>query len=370
MNTLRSWLPPPCTVKFEELVAVPPGVATVILPVVAPLGTVAVTLPSFTKTNAAEVPLNRTPLTAVKWFPLIVTEVPATPLEGEKPLMVGALLPVTVKLDELVAVPPGVVTVILPVVAPLGTVAVTLPSFTKTNAAEVPLNRTPLTAVKWFPLIVTVEPIAPLDGEKLLMVGALLPVTVKSDALVAVPVAVVSVILPVVAPLGTVAVALPSFTKAKDADVPLNRTPLTPVKWFPLIVTVAPIAPLDGENPLMVGALLELTVKFAALVVVPDVVVSWIFPVVAPEGTVVVTCASDWKLNVAEVPLNLTLLTPVKPVPVMVTEVPGGPVDGENPLITGLFGTTKSVVLVPVPPDAVTTILPVVAPIGTVAVRC
>ena len=314
--------------------------------------------------------MNRTPLTAVKWFPLIVTEVPATPLEGEKPLMVGALLPVTVKLDELVAVPPGVVTVILPVVAPLGTVAVTLPSFTKTNAAEVPLNRTPLTAVKWFPLIVTVEPIAPLDGEKLLIVGALLPVTVKSDALVAVPVAVVSVILPVVAPLGTVAVTLPSFTKAKDADVPLNRTLLTPVKWFPLIVTVAPIAPLDGENPLMVGALLELTVKFAALVVVPDVVVSWIFPVVAPEGTVVVTCASDWKLNVAEVPLNLTLLTPVKPVPVMVTEVPGGPVDGENPLITGLFGTTKSVVLVPVPPDAVTTILPVVAPIGTVAVRC
>ena len=174
--------------------------------------------------------------------------------------------------------------VILPVVAPVGTVAVTRPSFTKANDAEVPLNRTPLTAVKWFPLIVTVEPIGPFDGEKLLIVGALLPVTVKSDALVAVPVAVVSVILPVVAPVGTVAVTLPSFTKANAAEVPLNRTPLTPVKWFPLIVTVAPIAPLDGENLLIVGALLELTVKFAALVVVPDVVVSWIFPVVAPDG--------------------------------------------------------------------------------------
>ena len=85
-------------------------------------------------------------------------------------------------------------------------------------------------------------------------------------------------ILPVVAPLGTVAVTLPSFTKAKDAEVPLNRTPLTPVKWFPLIVTVAPITPLDGEKPLMVGALLELTVKFEALVVVPDVVVSGDLP--------------------------------------------------------------------------------------------
>ena len=224
--------------KFEELVAVPPGVVTVILPVVAPEGTVAVTLPSFTKAKDAEVPLNRTPLTAVKWFPLIVTEVPATPLEGEKPLIVGALLPVTVKLEELVAVPPGVVTVILPVVAPVGTVAVTLPSFTKAKDAEVPLNRTPLTPVKWFPLIVTVAPITPLDGENPLMVGALLPVTVKSDVLVAVPAPVVSVILPVVAPEGTVAVTLPSFTKTKAAEVPLNRTPLTPVKWFPLIVTV------------------------------------------------------------------------------------------------------------------------------------
>ena len=89
---------------------------------------------------------------------------------------------------------------ILPVVAPVGTVAVTRPSFTKAKDAEVPLNRTPLTPVKWFPLIVTVARSTPLDGEKLLIVGALLPVTVKSDALVAVPAPVVSVILPVVAP--------------------------------------------------------------------------------------------------------------------------------------------------------------------------
>ena len=177
-------------------------------------------------------------------------------------------------------------------------------------------------------------------------------------------------IFPVVAPAGTVAVTLPSFTKAKVAEVPLNRTLVAPVKWSPLIVTVAPIAPLEGEKLLIVGALLELTVKFEALVVTPDVVVRVIFPVVAPDGTVVDTCASERKLNVAEVPLNFTLLTPVKPLPVMVTAVPGGPVDGENPLITGFIGTTKSVVLVPIPPDAVTAIFPVVAPTGTVAVRC
>ena len=68
--------------------------------------------------------------------------------------------------------------------------------------------------------------------------------------------------------------------------------------------------------------------------------------------------------------MNRTPLTPVKPLPVMMTDAPGGPVVGENPLITGFTGTTKSVVLVPVPPGAVTTILPVVAPDGTVAVRC
>ena len=175
----------------------------------------------------------------MKWFPLIVTQVPATPPEGEKPLMVGALLPVTVKLEELVAARRGVVSVILPVVAPVGTVAVTLPSFTKAKDAEVPLNRTPLTAVKWFPLIVTVEPIGPFDGEELLIVGVLLPVTVKSDVLVAVPAAVVSLDPPGRRAGWRVAVTLPSFTKAKDAEIPLNRTPLTPVRWFPVMVTVA-----------------------------------------------------------------------------------------------------------------------------------
>jgi hypothetical protein len=51
----------------------------------------------------------------------MVTMVPTVPLGGEKLLMVG----VTLKLLELVADPPAVVTVIFPVLAPLGTDAVT-----------------------------------------------------------------------------------------------------------------------------------------------------------------------------------------------------------------------------------------------------
>jgi hypothetical protein len=68
-------------------------------------------------------PLNLTEVAPVRFVPVIVTEVPGGPLVGEKLVIVGAAT-VTVKLEALFVVPPGVVTVILPDVAPLGTVAV------------------------------------------------------------------------------------------------------------------------------------------------------------------------------------------------------------------------------------------------------
>jgi len=67
-------------------------------------------------------PLNRTAVAPVKFVPLIVTLLPTAPLVGVKLVIVGALA-VTVKLLALVAVPPGVVTLSGPVVAPAGTVA-------------------------------------------------------------------------------------------------------------------------------------------------------------------------------------------------------------------------------------------------------
>ena len=66
-------------------------------------------------------PLNLTAVAPVKFVPLIVTLVPTGPLVGVKLVIVGGLT--TVKLLALVAVPPGVVTLIGPVVAPAGTVA-------------------------------------------------------------------------------------------------------------------------------------------------------------------------------------------------------------------------------------------------------
>ena len=66
-------------------------------------------------------PLNLTAVAPVKVVPLIVTLVPTAPLVGVKPVIVGAGM--TVKLVALVAVPPGVMTLTGPVVAPVGTVA-------------------------------------------------------------------------------------------------------------------------------------------------------------------------------------------------------------------------------------------------------
>ena len=73
-----------------------------------------------TTVKAASAPLKRTAVVPEKFEPLIVTAVPAAPLVGVKLAIEGAWT--TVKSIELVAVPPGVVTAIRPVVAPAGTV--------------------------------------------------------------------------------------------------------------------------------------------------------------------------------------------------------------------------------------------------------
>ena len=66
-------------------------------------------------------PLNATAVAPLKFVPVIVTLVPAGPLVGVKLVIVGA--GTTVKVLALVAVPPAVVTLTGPVVAPVGTVA-------------------------------------------------------------------------------------------------------------------------------------------------------------------------------------------------------------------------------------------------------
>src|SRR5439155_20198203 len=181
-----------------------------------------------------------------------------TPLAASSRPGLSSRLPVvevvTGKLPALVAVPPGVVTWIGPLVAPLGTVAVIwVLVFTVKLAAALLKKVTEVAPVKLVPLIVTWVPTGPLVGVKELIVGGE-AVTVKLPALVAVPPGAVTLIDPEVAPLGTVAVIWVLVFTVKLAAVPLKATAVAPVKLVPVMVTEVPTGPLVGVNEVIVGA--------------------------------------------------------------------------------------------------------------------
>ena len=95
----------------------------------------------------------------------------ATPDTTGNTEFTGGVDGITEKLDALVAVPPGVVTAIGPLVAPEGTVAVICVAELTVKVAAVPLNVTALAPLSAVPVIVTVAPTAPFGGAKLEIVG-------------------------------------------------------------------------------------------------------------------------------------------------------------------------------------------------------
>jgi hypothetical protein len=215
------------TVKLVALVAVPLGVVTLMGPVLAPAGTLTVSWVSeLTTKPGASAPLKRTAVVPVKLTPVIVTGTLCPPLVGEKLLMAGDN---TVKLVLLVPVPLGVVTVMGPLVAPVGTFTVSWVSeLTVKPAAAVLLKRTADACKKLVPVITTLAPTSPLAGEKLLMTGG---ARTKLLVLVPVPLGVVTVMGPLVAPVGTFTVSWVSELTVKPAAaVPLKRTAVAPVK--------------------------------------------------------------------------------------------------------------------------------------------
>ena len=126
--------------------------------------------------GVAEMPLNVTvlvPWVAPNVVPVMVTEVPTTPLVGDKLVMLGT----TVKLTALLARPPTVTTT-FPVVAPLGTGTAMLVALQLVGVPAVPLKVTvlvPWVEPKFVPVIVTDVPTAPDVGDKLVMLGAVPP---------------------------------------------------------------------------------------------------------------------------------------------------------------------------------------------------
>src|SRR4051794_30187523 len=105
-------------------------------PVVAPEGTTAVIWVSLLTTNCAAAPgVKETDVALVKPVPVMMTCEPTIPAVGARPETVGG--PTTVKVVVVVAVPPGVVTLMKsgPMGAPAGTKAVIVLSALTTNAA-------------------------------------------------------------------------------------------------------------------------------------------------------------------------------------------------------------------------------------------
>ena len=170
----------------------------------------------------------------------------------------------------------------------------------------------------------TLVPASPLVGVKLLMTGTS---TVKLAALVPVPLGVVTLREPVVAPAGTLTVIWVSeLTTKPEAAVPLKRTADACKKLVPVITTLAPNSPLVGVKLLMTGGASR---KLVALVPVPRALVTLMGPLVAPAGTGTVI----WLLELttkpgADTPLKATAVVPVKFRPVMTTLVPLVPLVG------------------------------------------
>jgi hypothetical protein len=100
---------------------------------------------------------------------------------------------------------------------------------------------------------VTEDPTIPLIGEMEVIVGVGVP-TVNEDPLVPVPLELVTLIEPVVAVAGTVAVICVAEFTAKEAVTPLNLTELAPVNLVPIRTTDVPDKPLVGVNESTVGA--------------------------------------------------------------------------------------------------------------------
>ena len=123
-----------------------------------------------TSNSTALTPLNRTSVAPRKWVPVRVTRVPAGPVAGVKRVRVGGNT--TVKGSALTAVPPGVTTLIGPLVAPEGTTAsMLLPDTTSNSGALTPLNATAVASLRWVPVSVTRAPTGPRVGLNRVRVG-------------------------------------------------------------------------------------------------------------------------------------------------------------------------------------------------------
>ena len=115
------------------------------------------------------------------------------------------------------------------------------------------------------------------------------------------------------------------FTEVARLEPNLNTVPLVPTtKPMPLTVTMVPpaVGPLLGATEVMAGVNLKRSFKVTALVPTGVVTVTCTVPSNSAGDTAVIDVGELTTKLVALTDPNLTDVAPVKPVPVIVTDVP------------------------------------------------
>jgi len=141
---------------------------------------------------------------------------------------------------------------------------------------------------------------------------------------------------PVTAPLGTGTTMEVALQLVGVPFVPAKATVLVPLvapKPEPLMVMEVPTGPEPGERLAIFGVTLNEAPLLATLLTVTTMV-----PDVPFVGTGTTIWVPVQLVGVPAVPLNLTVLLPCvepNPLPLIVTDVPTRPDDGEMLLITG-----------------------------------
>ena len=213
-------------------------------------------------------------------------------------------------------------------------------------------------------MIITVIPGPALLGDTLVIIG---PVAKLKPVRVPVPPGPVTCRFPVEPVPTTAVIKLSVMTVKPVAATPPKVTPVAPVKFEPLIKTVAPCAALVGEKLVIFGGA---TKAKPPEVIVPPGAVTETLHVAPPLATTAVICVGEFTIKLAAgTPPKLTAVAPKKFVPVIVTVAPAAALVGAKPPIVGGAKKLKPA-LVPVPPGVVTETFPLAPPAATTAVIC
>lgn len=146
------------------------------------------------------------------------------------------------------------------------------------------------------------------------------------------PPGVVTLTLPDAPAPTTAEILVAELTINDCAGIPPKVTIVAPVKFVPVIVIVAPVGAVTGVKEVIVGG--ATNVNPFEVAVPPGVVTLTLPDAPVPTTAVIVvafTTVNDW----AAVPPKLTVVAPVKFVPVIVTVVPVAAERGVKLVIVG-----------------------------------